>query len=271
MGATGVRKSTFIQWASSSSENETEQAPEFCTSDIKSHTFHYNGYNINLVDTPGFNNTHKSETEVLQEIATWLQESHEGDTRLNGIIYLHSLANDRIESPTLRNLKIFRQLCGNEELKNVILATTFWSEVAKEDALRREEQLRATPEFWGDMLDCGATMKRLVDYNSALNIVGLLVEKPQITLRIQQELIEDQKKLVDTAAGQAVSEELVRRQGKYQQDLERVQRELHEALHEGDQEMQDILSQQQKRLEKSWRRFRRSKNTFKTIDVPSVR
>lgn len=220
------------------------------TSDITGYTFHYNGYNINLVDTPGFNDTHKSETEVLQDIATWLQESYEGDTRLNGIIYLHSLSNVRMEGSALRNLKMFRQLCGKEPLKNVILATTFWSKVAKEDALRREEQLRATPEFWGDMLDRGSTMKRLVDHNSALDIVGLLVQKPQITLQIQQELVEDQKKLVDTAAGQAVSEELLRLQQKHQQDLERVQQELHEALDERDQEMQDILSQQQKRLDK---------------------
>lgn len=233
------------------------------TSIIKGYTFHYNGYNINLVDTPGFNDIYKSETEVLQDIATWVQESYEGEKRLNGIIYLHSLANVRMEGPALRNLNIFRQLCGEEALKNVILATTFWSEVAMEDALRREEQLRATPEFWGDMLEHGSIMKRLVDHNSALDIVGLLVEKSQITLQIQQELVEDQKKLVDTAAGQAVSEELVRLQQKYQQDLERVQRELHEALHERDQEMQDILSQQQKRLNRELEKVQKAQEQLR--------
>ncbi|CAO2648332.1 Nn.00g075990.m01.CDS01 [Neocucurbitaria sp. VM-36] len=263
MGVTGAGKSTFIQWASGSSEIQIGHDLESCTSDITGYTFFFNGYNINLVDTPGFNDTHKSETEVLQDIASWLKETYEGDTRLNGIIYLHSLGNVRMEGSALRNLKMFRQLCGKEPLKNVILATTFWSEVAKDDAIRREEQLRATPEFWGDMLDRGSTMKRLVDHASALEIVGLLVKKPQITLQIQQELVEDNKSLVDTAAGQAVNEELMRIQQKHEHDLKRVQKELHEALEEKDHEMQHILEQQQQRLDKEMDKVRRQQEQLR--------
>jgi hypothetical protein len=220
------------------------------TSDLTGYTFYLNGYNVNLVDTPGFNDTHKSETEVLQDIAKWLKETYEGDTRLNGIIYLHSLTNVRMEGSALRNLKMFRQLCGKEPLKNVILATTFWSKVDKEDALRREEQLRTTPEFWGDMLARGSTMKRLIDQSSALDLVSLLIKKPQVTLQIQHELVEDNKSLVDTAAGQAVNEELIRLAQKHKEDMERVQKEIQEALEERDLEMQQILEQQQNRLDK---------------------
>ncbi|KAF2131053.1 hypothetical protein P153DRAFT_287352 [Dothidotthia symphoricarpi CBS 119687] len=250
MGVTGAGKSTFIKWASGNAEIEIGHDLESCTSEITAYTFHLNGYNINLVDTPGFNDTHKSETEVLQDIAAWLKSTYEGDTRLNGVIYLHSLVNVRMEGSALRNLKMFRQLCGKEPLKNVILATTFWSEVAQEDALRREEQLRTTPSFWGDMLDRGSTMKRLIDTNSALDIVTLLIRKPKVTLQIQQELVEDNKSLVDTAAGQAVNEELMRLAQGHKTDLARIQRELHEALQERDDEMQQILHTQQLRLDK---------------------
>ncbi|KAF2248489.1 hypothetical protein BU26DRAFT_377994, partial [Trematosphaeria pertusa] len=148
-----------------------------------------------------------------------------------------------------RNLKVFRQLCGTEPLKDVILVTTFWSEVSKQDALRREERLSSTSEFWGDMLERGSTMKRLVDRQSALDIVGLLVKKTQVTLRIQHELVEDKKSLMDTAAGQTVNEELMRLELKHKEDLKRVQRELEEALQERDHEMQQILEQQQQRLD----------------------
>ncbi|KAF1844827.1 uncharacterized protein K460DRAFT_310767 [Cucurbitaria berberidis CBS 394.84] len=263
MGVTGAGKSTFIQWASGSSEIQIGHDLESCTSDITGYTFYFNGYNINLVDTPGFNDTHKSETEVLQDIATWLRETYEGDTRLNGVIYLHSLGNVRMEGSALRNLKMFRQLCGREPLKNVILATTFWSKVTDDEALRREEQLRATPEFWGDMLDRGSTMKRLVDRPNALEIVGLLVKKPQVTLQIQHELVEDNKSLVDTAAGQAVNEELMRLQQKHAEDLERVQKELHEALEEKDHEMQYILEQQSQRLDKEMDKVRRQQEQLR--------
>jgi hypothetical protein len=81
-----------------------------------------------------------------------------------------------MEGSALRNLKMFQQLCGKEPLKNVILATTFGSKVAKEDALRREEQLKVTPEFWRDMLERGSTMKRFVKRESTLEIVSLLIK-----------------------------------------------------------------------------------------------
>lgn len=215
------------------------------TSDVTAYTFFYKGYNINLVDTPGFNDTHKSETQVLQDIAAWLEEQYQQETKLSGIIYLHSLMNVRMEGSAVRNLKMFRQLCGKEPLQNVILATTFWSEVQKADALRREDELKTTPEFWGDMVERGSVVKRLVDQEDALEIVGHLISKPKITLQIQRELVEDNKCLVDTAAGQAVNEELVRLSNKHQKDLERVERELREAFEERDLEMQQILMKQQ--------------------------
>jgi hypothetical protein len=215
------------------------------------------------VDTPGFNDTHKSETEVLQDLASWLRGTYEKNTRLNGIIYLHSLVNVRMEGSALRNLKMFRQLCGKEPLKNVILATTFWSKVAKDDALRREEQLKTTPEFWGDMIDRGSIIKRLANRKSALEIVGLLIQKPQVTLQIQHELVEDQKSLVDTAAGQAVNEELIRIAQKHQQDLKRIKEEMQEALKERDDEMQQILEQQEQRLDREFDKVRQQQEQLR--------
>lgn len=215
------------------------------------------------MDTPGFNDTHKSETEVLGDIASWLRETYEGDTRLNGIVYLHSLVNVRMEGSALRNLKMFRQLCGKDPLKNVILATSFWSKVAQKDALKREEQLKTTPEFWGEMLDRGSTMKRLIDPNSALEIVALLTKKPRITLQIQQELVEDRKSLVDTAAGQTVNEELVRLEQKHRDDLERIKLEMQEAMEERDQEMQQILQQQERRLGREFDKVRQEQDQLR--------
>jgi hypothetical protein len=65
-------------------------------------------------------------------------------------------------SSALRNLKTFRQLCVIDPLKNFVLATSFWSKVDERDALRHEEDLRDTPEFWGDMLSRGSIVERLI-------------------------------------------------------------------------------------------------------------
>ena len=219
------------------------------TSEIQGYTFHFNGCNINIVDTPGFNDTFKTETQVLQDIADWLKESYEGtnSTRLNGIIYLHSLVNVRMEGSTLRNLKMFRQLCGAKPLKNVILATTFWGQVDKELAEKREAELKTTPEFWGDMLTQGSTIKRLKDRRSALEIIDLLVDKTPVTLQIQDELVNG-KTLVETEAGKMVNEELARIETKHKAELEKIQQELQE-VRDHDQELQLILQMQQRRLD----------------------
>jgi hypothetical protein len=227
------------------------------------YTFHYNGYNINLVDTPGFNDTNKSETEVLQDIATWLKHSYEGDTRLNGVIYLHSLVNVRMEGSALRNLKMFRQLCGNEPLKNVILATTFWGEVNREVAEKREEELRTTPEFWGSMLSRGSTMKRLTERRSAFDIVSTLLQKAPVTLKIQRELVEEDKSLIDTAAGQTVNEELIRLAEKHAEELSKIQQEMQEALKDHDEEMQQILDEQQRKLDKELAKVHRQQEQLR--------
>ena len=165
-----------------------------------------------------------------------------------------------MEGSALRNLKMFRQLCGQEPLKNVVLATTFWSKVSEDEAIRREDQLRSTPEFWKEMLDRGSTLQRLDNKESALDIVALLLGKPNVTLQIQQELVENNMSLVDTAAGQAVNEELMRLQRKHQEELKRVQEELHEALVERDYEMQEILENQQRKLDKELEGLRRQQD-----------
>ena len=39
--------------------------------------------------SPGFNDTSKSDTEILQDISQWLRETYEEDNKLSGIVYLH--------------------------------------------------------------------------------------------------------------------------------------------------------------------------------------
>lgn len=221
------------------------------TSELKGYTFHCNGYNVNLVDrydknpvtfscqpayvlvSPGFNDTYKSETEVLQDIATWLQETYERDSRsLTGIIYLHSINHPRMEGSALRNLKMFRELCGPDPLKNVMLVTTFWGEVDHTVAEARERELATTPEFWGSMIRRGSRIARFTDAESAVDIVSSLLGSVPEPLKIQRELVEDEKQLIDTGAGQVVSEELTKLERKHQAEKLQMQRDMQEALEE---------------------------------------
>lgn len=179
------------------------------TSEMKGYTFHYKGHNVNLIDTPGFDDTHKSETEVLTSIATWLEESYGNHEKLNGVIYLHSINKPRMEGSALRNLRLFRQLCGESPLKNVVLGTTFWGAVNEEAGKSREKELRQRPEFWGQMVERGSHMMRVTDRASALEIVDYLMPMIPVPLEIQKEMVDQEKHLIDTAAGQHITKNFI--------------------------------------------------------------
>ncbi|KAJ5649331.1 uncharacterized protein N7484_003054 [Penicillium longicatenatum] len=247
MGVTGAGKSTFIQTASQSPEVVVGHSLESCTSEMRGYTLHYKGYNINLIDTPGFNDTNKSETEVLRDIAEWLRGSYECQQKLHGVIYLHSINNPRMEGSALRNLRMFRQLCGEEPLKNVILGTTFWGRVNEQTGTDREAELRERPEFWGQMIQRGSRMMRVTDRASTLRIVEHFIPLKPVPLEIQLELVDQAKPLIETAAGKSVNEELLRLEEMHKEELRKIREEYTSALEEMDKDLQETLAQHERK------------------------
>ena len=115
---------------------------------------------IYLIDTPGFDDTNRSDSEVLREIASWLTASYAAKIRLSGIIYLHRISDVRMQGSAKRNLFMFKKLCGPNALNNVILATTMWDRVCEAEGLARETELTSTDDFWGWMLSQGSKVHR---------------------------------------------------------------------------------------------------------------
>jgi len=98
------------------------------TSKVQPYPFDYASAKITLVDTPGFNDTKRSDTEALEEIADWTSATCRKKQLLPGIIYLHPITHARMEGSAMRNLRMFPSLCGQEVLGNVLLTTTQWTE-----------------------------------------------------------------------------------------------------------------------------------------------
>ena len=115
---------------------------------------------IYLIDTPGFDDTNRSDSEVLREIASWLTASYAAKVRLSGIIYLHRISDVRMQGSAKRNLFMFKKLCGPDSLGNVILATTMWDRVSEAEGLARETELTSTDDFWGWMVSQGSKVYR---------------------------------------------------------------------------------------------------------------
>ncbi|OJA17375.1 hypothetical protein AZE42_03889 [Rhizopogon vesiculosus] len=76
MGATGSGKSTFINKASGSSL-PVGRGLESCTSEVRtSRPFVVSGRVVTLIDTPGFDDTTRSDTDILSMIAAYLSKTY---------------------------------------------------------------------------------------------------------------------------------------------------------------------------------------------------
>jgi hypothetical protein len=56
-----------------------------------------------------------------------------------------------MEGSALRNLRMFRKLCGEDFMKSVVLGTTFWDKVGEEQGADREKELLETDDFFKEM------------------------------------------------------------------------------------------------------------------------
>lgn len=101
---------------------------------------------------------------------------------------------------SLRNLDMFKDLVGDEALKNVVLVTTWWDEVPEDTGTAREDELRS--EFWRPFLERGSQTARFISTpQSAWSILDRFnVSSSRPPALIQTEMVTEGKKLKETSA-----------------------------------------------------------------------
>ena len=130
----------------------------------------------------------------------------EGST-LAGVIYVHRISDNRFGGITGRNFNLFRKLCGESTLKNVVLVTNVWDEDPRDIDEAREEE--PSNKLFKPALDKGAQMVRHHSTTeSAYDILRRVMGNRPAVLQIQRELIGERKDIADTAAEESVNSEL---------------------------------------------------------------
>ncbi|KAH8074810.1 P-loop containing nucleoside triphosphate hydrolase protein [Cristinia sonorae] len=243
MGATGAGKSSFINLLAGT-HFEVSHGLRSCTKGIEvSPPFEVSGRQVTLIDTPGFDDTSMSDTEVLTTIALFLAQTYENGQRLNGIIFLHRISDFRVSGVTRRNFNLFRNLCGDENLSHVVIATSMWGQVDREVGEARELELGTDNMFFMPALDGGAYMMRHDSaLESARRITQRLISHGPMTLQIQRELVLEGKDIAETAAGRELGQELAELNKKHKEQLTEIQREMSIALMEKDIQTQQELN-----------------------------
>jgi len=221
---------------------------------------------VHLIDTPGFDDTNRKDTEVLRDIAGWLGVTYDNKIKLSGLIYLHRITDVRMTGSAKRNLFMFQKLCGSDCLPNVILATTMWGLVEPNLGAAREKELVETEDFWGYMKRSGSSVVRhMGTRTSAMQILELLLNRcHEMTLAIQQEINVEGRDLDDTGAGRQVNEDILKERERHQRELRELESDMREAIDAKNHQAEEQIRQLQKDLQDKIDQGERDRETLQT-------
>ncbi|KIW87491.1 uncharacterized protein Z519_11814 [Cladophialophora bantiana CBS 173.52] len=255
MGPTGVGKSSFIKALTGAEDIVIGHGLTSATSKVQCYNLAHEGTNFLLVDTPGFDDSSGLDNDVVQEILSWLKSSMGEGLLLNGLIYLHRIIDPRITGTARSNMRLFRELCGSDNLHKVVLATTFWAAVDGELGQRREAQLLEDPKFWKPMAEKGSRAFRLrQDRTAYLQILSHIARKnDKFLVQAQQEMRRGQE-AHETSAGRAMNLGLERLKQEYEAKVVDERRKQQGMLDEADRRRRAEHRKEQRRLEQQRRR-----------------
>jgi len=109
----------------------------------------------------------------------------------------------------LKNLRVFKKLCGNNAMAQVFLVTTMWDEVEEDVGVERLKELQSN--YWKGMVSRGSTMFR---YENTPDSANKLLEhaakksSERRHVKLQKEISELKMELRETEAGQQLCSRL---------------------------------------------------------------
>jgi hypothetical protein len=120
---------------------------------------------------------------------------------MTGLLYLHPIISNRERGSEMRNLRMFKKICGQDNFKNVVLGLTFCDAEGPEVIASRQRQLENTPHWWGDMLSRGSRVER----DGCIQLLSRFAPQGKLTLNIQAEVVKQGIALDDTEAASTIA------------------------------------------------------------------
>ena len=158
-----------------------------------------------------------------------------------GFIYVHQISDIKVGGTSKRNLKMFQRICGADSFKNVIIVTTMWDKVTPEEGKQREQELQQSDVLFKPLMDGGAAMVRHEGAReSALKIMQWFSDKNDtVVAKIVDELVKEEKNILDTEAGKELQSDLRNVLQKHQKNLQALEDENREAEQQGDKNAEE--------------------------------
>lgn len=186
------------------------------------------------MDTPGFDDSFRSDADILRQLSEYLAAAWSRKMQLTGLLYLHRIMDVRFGGAAGRNLRMFRKLCGDDNLASVVLATTFWKTPVTVSEEQREQQLKE--KFWAPLIGKGSRVVRQDrERQSGIEIIESIINrKERVTLSIQHELVDQGKSVAETVAGEEVLAEMAEMKKKHQSEIVQLREDIKLAIEERD-------------------------------------
>lgn len=227
IGVTGAGKTTFVSRATGRTDLEIGHGIDSCTQDIIPITFNLDGRKVTLIDTPGFDDSERSDADILGLIAAYMAHTYTEGVLLTGILFLQPINQPRLQGSEVRRTRLFKKLLGENAYQRVIIATTMWNQLSESEAMARQNERASRNDVWGDMVSRGARVMRHDDNaQSATAIMRRLAQfRTPVELQIQQELIETGGRVALTSAGKQLDADLGAVISKLRDEIEALRKE----------------------------------------------
>ncbi|GAB1317168.1 hypothetical protein MFIFM68171_07378 [Madurella fahalii] len=218
MGVTGSGKSSFIRGITSNDNVRVGLGLRSETSEIQAFKLRTSSRNIDLVDTPGFDDTERPDFEILEKLVDWVLKCSTNGQCLAGILLLHPITHNRFQGSSRRMLSTFKKLLGDDYFQKVLLVTTFWNDVQPSIGEQREKELLDLPDAWKPMIKDGARIERMGrDYDRFIPLLEGMAASPGPQLLVQKELSQG-KSLDQTMAGLSLKDNMPSEQDHHQEE-----------------------------------------------------
>ena len=206
--------------------------------------------NVWLIDTPGFDDTTRSDAKILEEINGCLTEYFMRNAKVTGVIYVHAITEPRMRGSAMKNLRMFRQVVGDENMRHCCLVTTKWSKQNEDLSHSREDELRNGDTFWKPLLKRGATIKRFNDTEkSAMDIIAPFTMCDRFLMKLTKEYNLEGKQLDMTDAGREVSDDMEKAKKAHKEEISLLKEERERALKDKDDEMVKLIDDERRQLQ----------------------
>ncbi|KAF5367612.1 hypothetical protein D9757_010651 [Collybiopsis confluens] len=255
MGSTGSGKSSFIKLLSGSDSVKTGDSLDSDTIEVQRVDFvdKETGRKVVLVDTPGFDDSRSgmTDTEVLRSITKFLLDEYDNKRKLNGIIYFHSIANTRFSGQSVRNLNLFKNLCGTATYNNVVILTTFWDGKSDGDKILEEREMELKTNFCLTLVEGGAVFRRHdrekpSAKSDAHKVLEYIFTLAPTDVQITKEIRVDGKTLEETSAGASHKAEIAMLVASHTAEVAKLRAEMESEKGDNDEMMREFIKERDK-------------------------